>query len=106
VGTPFDVYEHPATPFVAGFTGSPPMNLIPFQGRTLGIRPERLEPSPCADALPLDVTITAAEYIGHEWLIHATGHGATIIRRAPEQGPDVVGQQTTWHAPHARITWF
>jgi multiple sugar transport system ATP-binding protein len=29
VGTPRDVYEHPATSFVGAFLGSPPMNLIP-----------------------------------------------------------------------------
>jgi ABC-type sugar transport system ATPase subunit len=28
VGTPLDVYNHPATIFVAGFIGSPPMNLL------------------------------------------------------------------------------
>jgi multiple sugar transport system ATP-binding protein len=29
VGTPLDVYNHPATLFVAGFIGSPPMNFVP-----------------------------------------------------------------------------
>src|SRR5262245_4163359 len=29
VGTPEDVYERPATSFVAGFIGAPPMNLLP-----------------------------------------------------------------------------
>ncbi len=29
LGTPLEVYEHPATLFVAGFIGDPPMNLIP-----------------------------------------------------------------------------
>src|SRR6185295_10610200 len=29
VGTPLDVYNHPATLFVAGFIGTPPMNFIP-----------------------------------------------------------------------------
>ncbi len=28
VGTPLDVYNHPATLFVAGFIGSPPMNFV------------------------------------------------------------------------------
>src|SRR6185295_11249887 len=28
VGTPLDVYNHPATLFVAGFIGTPPMNFI------------------------------------------------------------------------------
>ena len=29
VGTPLDVYDHPANTFVASFIGSPPMNLLP-----------------------------------------------------------------------------
>lgn len=29
IGTPDEVYDHPATLFVAGFLGSPPMNFIP-----------------------------------------------------------------------------
>lgn len=29
VGTPLDVYNHPATLFVAGFIGTPPMNFVP-----------------------------------------------------------------------------
>ena len=28
IGTPLDVYEHPATKFVAGFIGSPAMNFL------------------------------------------------------------------------------
>ena len=62
VGTPMEVYERPASVFVATFIGSPAMNLIPLGGRaglsgltgldglaaqtpkdaTLGIRPEHM----------------------------------------------------------------
>src|SRR5574341_2053449 len=44
IGAPLEVYAKPATTFVAGFIGSPPMNLIPRDGKLLGIRPEHLEP--------------------------------------------------------------
>ena len=48
VGSPMTLYNKPATPFVAGFIGSPKMNL--FDGelaakegcRTYGIRPEHI----------------------------------------------------------------
>jgi multiple sugar transport system ATP-binding protein len=48
IGTPMGLYHNPATPFVAGFIGSPKMNL--FEGevaaregcRTYGIRPEHI----------------------------------------------------------------
>ena len=32
-GPPQEIYDNPATVFVAGFIGSPPMNLLPFQGK-------------------------------------------------------------------------
>ncbi|MFK0166614.1 ABC transporter ATP-binding protein [Rhizobium sp. NPDC090279] len=52
IGTPMTLYHNPATPFVAGFIGSPKMNL--FDGevaakegcRTYGIRPEHISLSP------------------------------------------------------------
>ncbi|MCZ6677668.1 MAG: ABC transporter ATP-binding protein [Candidatus Poribacteria bacterium] len=36
VGTPTEIYDHPANLFVAGFIGSPSMNLIPCQLTTSG----------------------------------------------------------------------
>jgi multiple sugar transport system ATP-binding protein len=40
VGTPDDIYDHPANTFVATFLGSPPMNLLQRDGRLVGFRPE------------------------------------------------------------------
>ncbi|SEI01184.1 carbohydrate ABC transporter ATP-binding protein, CUT1 family [Rhizobium tibeticum] len=48
IGTPMTLYNHPATPFVAGFISSPKMNI--FEGevaaregcRTYGVRPEHI----------------------------------------------------------------
>ncbi|MBM7049194.1 ABC transporter ATP-binding protein [Rhizobium lusitanum] len=48
VGTPMELYNHPATPFVAGFIGSPNMNLYTglfaerLGSKTYGIRPEHI----------------------------------------------------------------
>ena len=47
-GTPEEVYHQPASTFVAGFIGSPPMNLLKNApggqaGRILGIRPEHID---------------------------------------------------------------
>src|SRR5205807_7703814 len=33
LGPPQEIYDRPATMFVADFIGSPPMNLLPFAGR-------------------------------------------------------------------------
>ncbi len=40
IGTPADVYEHPANEFVAGFVGV--SNVIERDGRTLTVRPEKI----------------------------------------------------------------
>lgn len=52
VGTPMELYHHPKTPFVAGFIGSPKMNLFEgaiakeYNADLYGIRPEHLILSP------------------------------------------------------------
>ena len=40
VGTPAEMYEHPATQFVAGFIGT--SNVIERDGRTFTVRPEKI----------------------------------------------------------------
>src|SRR6476660_6843207 len=62
IGAPIEVYSKPATTFVAGFIGSPPMNLIPEERdgrkRFFGVRPEHLEPCPESEAkLVLEVDL-------------------------------------------------
>ena len=49
VGSPLELYEKPANIFVAGFIGSPKMNLMtgkfatPYKAHTIGVRSEHLE---------------------------------------------------------------
>ena len=106
IGTPEEIYDRPVNTFVAGFTGSPPMNLVNVEGRTLGIRPEHLSPDIVEDALPLAVTVQTIEYLGHEWLVHATTNGIPIIMRCSQPPLHRAGQHTTWHAPAHRIVWL
>ncbi len=97
IGAPLEVYTKPATIFVAGFIGSPPMNLIPgrieadgaalvtevgervrlpqamvaFAGRDvlLGVRPEHLETCDEASAL-LTPQINFVELLGSDSLVY------------------------------------
>ncbi|PZO63305.1 MAG: sn-glycerol-3-phosphate ABC transporter ATP-binding protein UgpC [Paracoccus denitrificans] len=77
IGTPLEVYRRPATAFVAGFIGSPAMNLIPAEmlpgmgatGQLIGLRPEDLIVT--ADG-PIDLPVEAVEELGPTRLIH--GH--------------------------------
>ncbi len=73
VGRPLDLYNRPASLFVAGFIGSPQMNLITgdFAGRhgatTVGLRPEHLRVDPNG---PLQGVIKHAEQLGNETFVY------------------------------------
>jgi sn-glycerol 3-phosphate transport system ATP-binding protein len=73
IGAPLEVYAKPATTFVAGFIGSPPMNLIPEQldgrKRFFGIRPEHLEPCSESEA-KLVLEIDLVEPLGADTLVY------------------------------------
>lgn len=58
LGTPREVYEKPANPFVAGFVGSPPMNLFPGtaaprEGHLVFVAAEAVAETPPSFILPL-----------------------------------------------------
>jgi len=81
-GTPEEVYNRPASTFVASFIGSPPMNLLNHapdaaEGQILGIRPEHLEISDHGWALKVDTV----ELLGAERLVHAQLENESITLR-------------------------
>jgi sn-glycerol 3-phosphate transport system ATP-binding protein len=103
IGAPLEVYEKPATTFVAAFIGAPPMNLlqvsaaeaaalalghaVPAEGAVIGVRPDELklagaQPGPPA-GLSLDLAVTAVERVGPECFVYGTpavGRGEIIVR--------------------------
>lgn len=88
IGTPRELYTDPADLFVAGFVGTPPMNLLPLDEDTVvGLRPEHLRLAtdlPASDyALDLDVTIDQLEYLGSEWLAYGTVRSGLPEQEAP-----------------------
>ena len=71
-GTPEEVYNRPASTFVASFIGSPPMNLLNQApglpaGQILGIRPEHLDLA----AEGWELKVDTVELLGAERLVHA-----------------------------------
>ncbi|PWW02049.1 sorbitol ABC transporter ATP-binding protein /mannitol ABC transporter ATP-binding protein [Hoeflea marina] len=72
VGSPLDLYRHPANKFVAGFIGSPKMNFVtgPEAAKhgadTIGIRPEHLKLSDSGWAGKIGVT----ERLGSDTFLH------------------------------------
>jgi sn-glycerol 3-phosphate transport system ATP-binding protein len=94
-GAPQDLYERPASTFVAGFIGAPAMNLFPADdgGATLGVRPELLQLRPAGEGLP--ARVLAVEYLGAESLLICEAGAARVVLRAgghtPAQRGDAVG---------------
>ncbi len=86
VGSPMELYRKPANLFVAGFIGSPRMNLIegaPAEkhgAKTIGIRPEHLKISTTAGEWQAKVGV--AEHLGSDTFLHvqADGIGALTVR--------------------------
>lgn len=76
VAPPMELYDRPANKFVAGFIGTPPMNLFPpgtlSPHRTIGLRPEHLSLRPVAEASPagLPAVVDFVEPLGSETLVH------------------------------------
>ena len=111
-GTPEQVYNRPASTFVASFIGSPPMNLLQHSpgtppGQILGIRPEHLDITPVPENGSWSLTVDTVELLGAERLVHARLGLETLTLRldaslpAPDPG-------STFHAtPRAeRLHWF
>ncbi|WP_112310741.1 ABC transporter ATP-binding protein [Pseudogemmobacter bohemicus] len=119
-GVPQDIYDWPATLFVASFIGSPPMNVLRFEGSlaagdrqlvladaridlpelreglqgglALGVRPENVL---FDDTSAYRGRITATEYLGTTQIVTlATPHGeikARLAASAPAKAGDTVG---------------
>ncbi|MFI0424144.1 ABC transporter ATP-binding protein [Spongiactinospora sp. 9N601] len=129
VGTPEEIYDRPATSFVASFIGSPPMNLIPgrvesaagelravadggvlplWPGETeprdvlIGVRPEHLRPG----ATGLRGSITAVENLGSEEVALCLAGGQSVAVRAPRPAGFVAGEPVTLTADAAHVHLF
>jgi multiple sugar transport system ATP-binding protein len=107
LGTPRDIYDRPASLFVADFIGSPPMNFLSFKGKVekgaekvqfeggsisvprvneslgegefiLGVRPEHVQ---FADAAALRGVVFGVEYLGTTQIITVTTPHGTLRAR-------------------------
>jgi multiple sugar transport system ATP-binding protein len=74
LGKPEDVYSEPADTFVAGFLGSPPMNLVEMNDRIFGFRPESFLPremhAGSEDVLSLPFEVSRVENLGADRLVY------------------------------------
>jgi sn-glycerol 3-phosphate transport system ATP-binding protein len=134
LGNPLDIYQKPATTFVASFIGAPLMNLMPlrdaggFQAAAgdsiLGVRPEDLVISNEAPpgGLTLDLTVEAIERVGAETYVYGlrsqSGDAPTVstkpgelppgevLVRIPGQDAPAIGQRIRVVAPREKLHLF
>ncbi len=103
VGTPGEIYDHPANLFVAGFIGSPTMNFIPVTTSdstakasgfevnlpksvpaakgTLGFRPESLTDRPSQDGANVDMKVDVVERLGSDQFLYGQVGGDQVTAR-------------------------
>jgi len=100
IGPPLEVYRNPATMFVAGFIGSPPMNFIDPkliggavapEVATLGVRPENLSLA-APDQGQLNGTVAFCEALGADTLVHIRIADGSILIVRTAHDPIDVGQ--------------
>ena len=111
-GTPEEVYNRPASTFVASFIGSPPMNLLQHApgtpaGQILGIRPEHLDITPTPENGGWTLSVDTVELLGAERLVHARLGQETLTLRLDESLPAPQPGSTFNATPRAdRVHWF
>ena len=117
-GTPAELYDRPATTFVARFLGAPGMNLLPLDvelpGATLlagaapagattcGLRPEALRLGPTG----AEGQVTLVERLGSETLVHLTVGAQAVVARVPGQAALTHGATVGVTADPAQRHWF
>jgi len=124
IGTPKEVYERPASIYVAGFIGSPAMNFIPARiaddgrgitlpsgemlawrsggltaqagrGVTIGIRPEHLQIAAAEGPETFHMTVEVAEELGADTLVHGKLGDVEMVVRLPGSSGAEPGQRVT-----------
>jgi multiple sugar transport system ATP-binding protein len=130
-GTPRDIYDKPATVFVADFIGSPSMNFLKFHGNLetgavsvemhhqtfgipalrepftgdliFGVRPEHVRLS---DAAAYRGEIVATEYLGTTQIVTLETHNGEIKARVPSGQTVRVGETVGLEFDRTTVTLF
>jgi multiple sugar transport system ATP-binding protein len=115
VGSPEDLYRDPQNLFVAGFIGSPAMNLVPAPAidgvggadRIAGFRPEHVDlANGRPDGIRFDARIEVVEYLGDEQLVHMTRKDAELQAKLPVEAEVKPGEQLAFAVPRDKLLLF
>lgn len=130
-GTPQEIYDKPATMFVASFIGSPCMNFVNFHGQlgtnatelemlgshfnvpqarepfegdmAFGVRPEHIKLS---DSAPFRGEVLATEYLGTTQIVTLKTAGGEVKARIPSTQPAKPGESVGMTFDPKTITLF
>jgi multiple sugar transport system ATP-binding protein len=130
IGTPDDIYDRPATTFVARMVGTPRINLVEAEredgtlnvvGSTvrlplpktdddglprsllLGVRPEDVRPDPAG---PFDGRLVLTEPLGLETILHIEAGEKTILSTVPGMTRLSVGENVRFNVNQAHLHYF
>jgi multiple sugar transport system ATP-binding protein len=90
IGSPTEIYEHPADEFVATFLGTPPMNLIERDGGSMGFRPEAFLPKELLNGSRVQefrFRVDRMEYLGSERILYGAIDGCAAKREVTAKLP-------------------
>ncbi len=131
-GTPQEIYDHPATMFVADFIGSPSMNFLHFEGSfrpgdrrvtlggveigtpeireeaggrklVLGVRPEHVA---LGDEAPYRGRVEAVEYLGTTQIVTLAAPHGRVKARTPSAQAARVGETVGLSFAQSTLTLF
>jgi ABC-type sugar transport system ATPase subunit len=114
IGTPEELYTHPANTFVATFIGSPAMNLVPADlvgvgadGQLVGFRPEDVQlGNGRAGSAHYDAQVEVVEYLGSEQLAHTIVADRPVVVKLPVEPRLQPGSRATFSVPLAKVHLF
>jgi sn-glycerol 3-phosphate transport system ATP-binding protein len=131
IGRPIDVYDDPATLYVAGFIGSPAMNFVPAQrdgdvvkmaegvsvplpaelrasapqAITVGVRPEHLVPAAGSEPT-FRITVDTVEALGADSLLHGRFGEVILVVRVDGHATPQVGEALAFSAMPGKLYFF
>jgi multiple sugar transport system ATP-binding protein len=114
VGSPEELYTDPRNTFVAGFIGSPAMNLVPAplidaggSDRIAGFRPEHIDvANGRPDGYSFDATVEVVEYLGDEKLVHLTRKDTPLQAKLPVEEQFNTGDDRRFVVPRDKLLLF
>jgi len=126
-GTPDDIYDRPATTFVAQLVGTPKINLLAASRRDgtvhvrgsglrvpasryalpetflMGVRPEDIRPDPQG---PFGAEVTLIEPLGVETILHLKADELPLLSLVPGMAPQRVGDRIRFAIVQEKLHFF